>query len=238
MQPRLLLKLEKFQVCRIRRRANRFLVEVESGGEILLAHLANSGRLEQFLKPRTLCLCLPQERPAKSQLRLIASGEGEYWSILDTRTHMLSFEKALESELIPWLKGWKLKGRNVRLMDSLIDYLLKKSDQELFLEIKGAVMLKGDLALYPDAPSLRGKKHIQALMDHARKGGGSAILFISSLPKVRAFSPNEETDPRIALLLRQAQGEGVIIRAINLVLDSRNWEVLLLDQDLPVFLGS
>jgi len=238
MQPRLLLKFEKLQVCRIRGRINRFLVEVEKGGEILLAHLANSGRLEQFLNPGTLCLCLPQERPAKSQLRLIASGEGEYWSILDTRTHMLSFEKALESELIPWLEGWKLKGRNARLGNSLIDYLLQKSDQELFLEIKGAVMHAGELALYPDAPSLRGKKHIQALMDHARKGGGSAMLFISSLPEVRAFSPHEKVDPQIALLLRQAQNQGVIIRAINLVLDSRNWEVLLLNPDLRVCLGS
>lgn len=64
------------------------------------------------------------------------------------------------------------------------------------------------------------------------------MLFISSLPEVRAFSPHEKVDPQIALLLRQAQNQGVIIRAINLVLDSRNWEVLLLNPDLRVCLGS
>jgi len=232
------LKFEKLQICRIRRRVNRFLVEVENDGQVLLAHLANSGRLEQFLKPQAPCLCLPQERLAKSQLRLIASGKGEYWSILDTQIHMLAFQKAMELELLPWLRGWKLIRRNVRIGNCLIDCLLGKNGQELFLEVKGAVMSKGDLALYPDSPSLRGRKHIKTLLDHRGTGGRSAIVFISSLPAVRAFSPNEEVDPGIALLLRQAQNEGVIIRAINLVLDSRNWEVLLLDQDLPVFLGS
>lgn len=208
---------------------------MERKGEILLAHLANSGRLEQFLEARTPCFCLPQEKLTQSQLRLIAAGDGQYWSILDTRTHMLSFEKALELELIPWLKGWKLIGRNVKFVDSLIDYLLQKNDQNLFLEIKGALMLKGDLALYPDAPSLRGQKHIKRLLDLVRNGRRSALLFISSCPQARAFTPNEGTDPKIALLLRQAYREGVIIRAINTALDSKNWGVMLLDQDLPVF---
>ncbi|MGB9553458.1 MAG: DNA/RNA nuclease SfsA, partial [bacterium] len=126
-------------------------------------------------------------------------------------------------------------GRNVKLVDSLIDYLLQKNGQKLFLEIKSALLHEGDLALYPDAPSLRGQKHIKRLLDLAQKGSRSALLFISSWPWVRAFAPNEGIDPEIALLLRQAHREGVIVRAINITLDSRNWAVLLLDQDLPVF---
>jgi len=67
-------------------------------------------------------------------------------------------------------------------------------------------------------------------------GGNAAILFVCSLPGVRGFRPNGKVNPEIPYLLRQAKEAGTIVKVLNLALDCENAEVVLLDQDLPVFL--
>jgi len=145
------------------------------------------------------------------------------------------FEKAASKEAIPWLKGCEISKRNVRLGSSLIDYLITCTCGSIYLEVKSAV-LRGDggYAMYPDCPSLRGRRHVKTLIDHVLKDGCGAIIFIAALPDVKAFKLNVQGDPEMASLLRQAYEVGVLLKAIRICYDPRSSTVWLEDPDLKV----
>ncbi len=89
--------------CRILRRVNRFVVEVEAGGEQVLAHNTNTGRLLDVLVPGRLGLCRPLEKPGKTRYRLFAVEYAGGFAVIDTRLQEEAFARAVELGLIPWL---------------------------------------------------------------------------------------------------------------------------------------
>ncbi|HDM36171.1 MAG TPA: hypothetical protein ENG09_02800 [Candidatus Syntrophoarchaeum butanivorans] len=119
----------------------------------------------------------------------------------------------LEGGMIPWLSGCRILKRNVRLNNSLIDYLIG-ADGELYLEVKSAVLKRNRMALYPDSPSLRGRRHLEETLNHVRAGGKGAILFIAAVPHIKAFKPNRRADRIISGLIKKGKEYGVIIKSI------------------------
>ena len=117
----------------------------------------------------------------------------------------------------------------------MIDYLFHCPDP-LYLEVKSAAMKRGEHAMYPDCPSLRGRRHISELIKVSRRYK-TCILFIAAVPGVRAFKPNREADEVIAESLERAVECGVEVRAINIVYDPESSSVLLINQNLPVDLN-
>lgn len=147
---------------------------------------------------------------------------------------MKAFEKSLEVKLIPWLRGCRILKRNAKLGNSLIDYLLECNGEEVYLEVKSAVLRQEHYAMYPDCPSTRGRKHIKELTNHLREGGKAIILFIAALPKVTAFKPNRSADPELYELLLEAQKAGVEIKSIGMVYNPEDSFVYLFHPDLSI----
>lgn len=216
--------------CEIVRRLNRFVVEIEVGGRLQKAHLNNTGRLKEYLIKEKKAYCIAK-KDGKAPYRLFAIEDLEKAALIDTQFQMRAFERALEFDLIPWLKCKKFK-RNQRIGDSLIDYRFF-CQETMYMEVKSAALRVGNYAMYPDCPSIRGRRHISQLIA-AAENYKTYILFIAAVPGVRAFKPNEKADPIIAELLRNATACGVEIRAINLVYDPDTHSVLLIDPDMPV----
>lgn len=158
--------------------------------------------------------------------------------LIDTRMQMQAFEEAAENGLLQWLSGHKLVSRNVKLGSSLIDYLFACNGKERYIELKSAA-LRGDshCAMYPDCPTLRGRRHIHELTNLASKGGLATIVFIAALSDIDAFKPNKTGDPEIPPLLRKAQETGVMVKAIGIHYDPSTCKVYLDDPDLKVDLG-
>ncbi|MDK2854344.1 MAG: sugar fermentation stimulation protein [Thermococcaceae archaeon] len=228
----MLLKLPIIE-CTFIRRLNRFVGIVEVNGEFKKALITNTGRLKEFMVEGKRAFCIPKQG-GKTEFVLIGflekNGRG---AIIDTRTQARAFERAVELGLIRWLKGCRIKKREVRIGNSRLDYLLEYKGEEIWAEMKSAVLREGDYAMYPDCPSVRGQKHIKELIRLRENGKRAMIIFIGALPGVKRFKPYIKGDPKIAELLKEAKKKGVEIRGISISL-LPNGEVILENEDLVV----
>ncbi|MEM1632317.1 MAG: DNA/RNA nuclease SfsA, partial [Thermofilum sp.] len=100
--------------------------------------------------------------------------------------------------------------------------------------LKSAVLREGPYAMYPDCPTLRGRRHIRELTELARSGWRALIVFIAAAPGVSAFKPYERGDPEVARLLRQAKESGVLLRAVSMHYDPALSAVVLDNPSLQV----
>jgi sugar fermentation stimulation protein A len=161
---KILLKIENYEKGVIIERLNRFVVKARIKNKYILAHLNNTGRLEDFLKKGNVGLFLPIENKLKFRLSMVRESKNIY-SIIDTQLQMKCFESALEKGYISWFKRAKILKRNFRINNSLIDYLIEYQNKKYLLEVKSAVMKYKNFAMYPDCPSIRGQKHIKELIE-------------------------------------------------------------------------
>ena len=83
----------------------------------------------------------------------------------------------------------------------------------MFVEVKGVTLEQDGAAYFPDAPTLRGVKHLGGLCDAVREGYRAAVLFLIQMRDVRFFAPNERTHPEFGEALRRASSSGVEILA-------------------------
>jgi len=220
--------------CKIIRRANRFVVEVEQGGARRRAYINNTGRLREYLVEGRTGYCHPHRRPGRTELRLFAVEDAGAAALIDTQYQMRALEVAVERGLIPWLRGCRVARRNPRLGSSVLDYLLDCPGGQLYVEVKSAALRSGDYAAYPDCPTLRGRRHIRELIENR---GRTALVFIAAIPGAKAFTPYEQGDPLVAELIAEAAQAGVIVKAIGLYYDPRSGAVVLYSPDLPVVLS-
>ncbi|MBS3772739.1 MAG: DNA/RNA nuclease SfsA [Candidatus Thermoplasmatota archaeon] len=228
-----LLQFEHVLSCTIVERVNRFVVAVDMDGERQRAWINNTGRLEAFVQPGTAAYCLPKEG-GKTDARLFAIADGGAAALIDTRFQMDAFEHAVRRQLLSWLHDCSIVRRDAPLGDSRIDYLLSCIGEPCYLEVKSAVLRSGRTALYPDCPSTRGQRHVAELIDHARRGGTSALLFAAGLPGVSSFRPNRMADERLAGLIVAAADAGVAVHAVGLCYLPEGRAVVLFDDDVPV----
>ena len=197
------------------------------------ALITNTGRLEEFMVEGRKAFCIPKQG-GKTEFILIGFLEKEgRGAIIDTRTQAKAFERALELGLISWLKNWKIKKKEVKIGNSRLDYLLNYNGEEIWVEMKSAVLRDGEYASYPDCPSTRGQKHVKELIKLRKDGKRAMIVFICALSGVKKFRPYKKGDPKIAELLKEAKKIGVEIRGICISLLPTG-EVILEDDNLAI----
>jgi len=224
--------------CNIIERLNRFVVEVKDyEGLSARACINNTGRLLGYLEKGKRGFCIKNHQMKKTAYRLFSiEADANFSTIIDTNIQMRAFEKALEIGVIPWLENCKCIKRNIRLGKSVIDYLIKCNKREIYLEVKSAIMKKGIFAMYPDAPSNRGRRHIVELKDALDNGKDAMIVFISSLPNVEAFTPNKEIDQKLYELLKTAYKKGLKINSLNIYYNQKDGKIYLENPNLEIIL--
>ena len=99
--------------------------------------------------------------------------------------------------------------------------------------MKGVTLNQGGTALFPDAPTERGKKHIEELILCREDGYEAAVIFVIQRKDVSRFSPHEERQPEFADALRAAKKAGVRVLAVDCVV---NKEEIYIDNFVPVVL--
>lgn len=233
-----ILEVPVFRKCRMVRRLNRFVVEVEVEGSRERAHNTNTGRLVDVLVPGRSGFCTPLKRPGKTRFRLIAVEYGSGYAVIDTRLQEEAFAAAVDRGLLPWAAGCRVASRRPRLGSSFLDFLLECSDTRVYVETKSAVLMgPRGLAMYPDCPTERGRRHIRELIMHAESGVRVALVFIAALPGARGFMPNREGDPEIPALVRRAIETGVMVKALGFDFDAERRGIRLYAPSLPVVLA-
>ena len=196
-------------------RPNRFLVQAEIDGRQELAHLADPGRLRELLLPGApLLLRRESGERRKTRYTVFLVRQGATWVCIDTRMPNKVAREALESgQLLPF-RGYDAVRGEVTRGNSRLDFLLTSPSLPCcWVEVKSVSLVEGGRALFPDAPTSRGARHVRELADIVAKGERAAVLFLLQRPDAERFSPHGERDPLFAQALRKAVAQGVEVYA-------------------------
>jgi sugar fermentation stimulation protein A len=209
---------EKLKVGVFLRRLNRFMVEAQLDDNRVLAHLPNSGRLVTVLVPEATAFLQEQSHVGrKSNYDLFAVEHRGVPIIVDTRFSTTAAKTAFEEELFDSLKAFRILRSNVRVNHSLLDLLLQSGKRQFYLEIKCVTHVADGVAMFPDAPTLRGRKHLKTLMGLVEHGFDAGLLFSVQRPDARRIRPYHEMDPLFSKLFREAREKGVKVLTQTLI---------------------
>ena len=202
-------------------RRNLFLADVELEGRVTPCFLPNPGRLPELLVPGAEALVArpaPAARPANSPPRttahdLVALRYDGRWVSVDTRLPNALFREAHARGRIAELADTVIARAEHRHGASRFDYLLTRAGRPLLLEIKSVSLCEDGVALFPDAPTVRGTKHLRELTAAKRDGIEVCALFCIQRPDARVLRPHDATDPAFGAALREAHAAGVKLLA-------------------------
>ncbi len=196
------------------RRINRFVAEVliSSGNEVAAVHLANTGRMTELLvQDRPVLLRAAdagRSRKTKWSLFLIASEKGE-WVCLQAAYANTMVAKWLQEEKIPSFEKWQLAKQEVKMGAHRFDFLLKHDHEDLVAEVKSVNFIVDGIARFPDAPTVRGCKHVAALTALQKEGLQTALIFVTMGQSVQELRMNRESDPAFSEAVLRARDAGV-----------------------------
>lgn len=202
---------------RLIKRYKRFLADIIlDTGEVITAHCTNSGSMKSCLDEGAEVYLTPVTDPKrKTRFTWEMIKINDSWVGINTSVpNRLAFE-FMKNNIIPGLEGYTEIKREVKYNDSRLDIFAQKPGETCFVEVKNVTLKEGGLALFPDAVTIRGQKHLQTLMELKEKGIRAVMLYVVQRMDVKAFAPAEEIDPKYAQLLRQAQSKGVEIIPIQ-----------------------
>jgi sugar fermentation stimulation protein A len=176
-------------------RPNRFVVLCNLHGKILKAFLPNPGRLWELLLPGAVLYLEKSSQPERKLPYTVVAIEREGRPVM-AHTHRTNdlVEHLLRNGMIPGLEGTEMIKREIRHGNSRFDFLLKRGEEEIYLEVKSCTLFGKQVAMFPDAVTARGKKHVEELaeMKDGRKSG--VVVFLICWPKASFFMPDYHTD--------------------------------------------
>lgn len=203
------------------KRDNRFRVEIEIEGVRYKAHVANSGRMAELLVAGAAAWVRRShdaQRKTPYDLVLIEH-EGE---LICLNAHLANDILAfwLKEHLLTEFEAATAFRREKVHGDSRFDFELSFGEAICLLEVKSVNLVVDGEARFPDAPTVRGTKHVRELTDYQLAGGQSAIVFIVMRQDAECFAPNAATDPDFAQALAEAAAAGVLIRVYRCGIDT------------------
>ncbi len=219
------------------RRKNRFVAEVLVDDEIMGVHVPNTGRCKElFVKGRRAILERGKGCGRKYPYSLVAiekPGQG-FVNIHSAMANDLVEEGIKEGKIV--LRGLRSYRREATYGDCRFDFFVDTEEGTGYLEVKGVTLERGGVAAFPDAPTVRGARHLEELTALAREGQRAFVIFLIQMEQVHLFRPNASMDPHFAEALRQAQIAGVKVRAYSCTSDEVGISV---KEEIPVdFAGS
>jgi len=202
---------------RLLRRYKRFLADVElDDGRTVTAHCANPGSMLGVSRPGSAVLLTHDPRPSRKLAWSVeAIRVGRVWvGIHPVRANPVVAE-ALGRGLVPAIGGFAELRREARWDDGgRADFRLDTPGRPpTWVEVKNVTLALGGLALFPDAPTERGRKHLRILAARVEAGERGVLLFAVSRPDVAAVGPADGIDPEYGRLLREVRGAGVEVVA-------------------------
>ena len=213
-----MIKLTDLVKAIFRNRANRFIAEVEIDGEIVKAHLPNTGRCKELLIDGTTVYLKPSDNPnrkTKYSLYLVENN-GVLVAMFSQQANKIVFD-AIKDGKIKELSGYSILESEKTIGNSRIDIYLANLDNEnnlideTYVEVKSVTLIKDGIAQFPDAPTERGRKHLEELISLKKEGIRAVVFFLIEHPNGNSFRPNWENDPKFSMTLNNAYNEGVEI---------------------------
>ena len=210
------------------RRYKRFLADVElADGTVVVAHCTNSGSMKTCIEegaPVYLSPAKDPNRKTKFTWEMIFIN-GAWIGINTMIPNKLAFD-AIKNDEIEKLRGYTTVKREVKFGDSRFDIYAENETEKCFVEVKNVTMKVANSALFPDAVTTRGRKHLETLIEVKKQGMRAVMLYIIQRMDVDTFGPAEDIDPEYAKSLRKAITNGVEVIAVQAKVSPEGIEIV------------
>lgn len=185
-----------FEAALFVERDNRFVMTLrQPGGEPFKAYIANPGRMEEFLV-KDHPFYITTGNNGKYDRRIVSTTYQDSCVLLDTIKINRVVEQLLRENRIAAFSGPKTLRREVTVDRSKFDFLVEREGRKpALLEIKSCSLCHRGVAMFPDAPTSRGKRHLEDLEALAAGEYDTYTLYLVTHSGARSFIPNGHTDP-------------------------------------------
>lgn len=204
------------------KRPNRFIAQVLINGVEETVHVKNTGRCKEILIPGAKviledCSDNPNRKTAYS---LIAVWKGDMLINMDSQIpNAVVYEALCENKILGYETLTYIK-REVRFGDSRYDIYYEKEDEKGFFEVKGVTLENDGIAMFPDAPTQRGTKHVLEMIEAVKQGYNGSIFFLIQMKGPKVFKPNWKMDKDFSEAIKLANENGVKILIYDSVVDN------------------
>jgi sugar fermentation stimulation protein A len=189
---------------------NRFAAEVEIDGRLETVHVKNTGRLKELLVTEAkVYLEVSRNAARKYRHSLIAVEKDGTIVNIDSQAPNTVVYEALRDGKVNELGEIGTLKREMVYGKSRFDLYFERNGQKGFIEVKGVTLARDAVAMFPDAPTSRGTKHVLELMEAANEGCEGVIFFLVQMKGCRRFILNREMDGSFADALKEAVKNGI-----------------------------
>lgn len=213
-------------------RENRFVATVILDGEPIKVHVKNTGRCRELLQPGAKVFLSDSENlERKYRYDLVAVEKSGLLINMDSQAPNQAFGEFLRAGGL--VDGVTYIKPEYKYGNSRIDFYFERRDERHLVEVKGVTLEQDGICRFPDAPTIRGTKHLKELTKAAGEGYHAWICFVVQMDGMRWLEPNELTDPDFAAALRSAAAAGVKVCAFQCEVKPNDMEMTI---TLPVHL--
>ncbi|MDR1703005.1 MAG: DNA/RNA nuclease SfsA [Sporomusaceae bacterium] len=205
-------------------RPNRFIAHVEIDGEAVIAHVKNTGRCKELLITGTKVILQKSDNSQrKTGYDLIAVWKAKRLVNIDSQAPNKVFGEHLQSG--QYIDGVTLIKPESKYGGSRFDFYVEAGERKIFIEVKGVTLEKDGVAMFPDAPTERGVKHLNELAQCVGDGFEAQVIFVIQMSGARYFTPNNKTHPEFGAALIVAAKAGVKVVALDCVVTENSLSI-------------
>ncbi len=215
---------KKIVQAKFKARPNRFIAIAQLDGKDEVVHVKNTGRCRELLtEGATVFLeeCKSKERKTRYDLvGVIKNG------------NLINMDSQAPNKVaIEFLREGNLFSKNAEIRpettykSSRFDIFVSDGERRAFIEVKGVTLENDGIAMFPDAPTERGVKHIKELIEASKEGYESYILFVIQMKGIREFTPNYSTHLAFGNILKIANENGVKILAYDCIVTENSLKI-------------
>ena len=195
-------------------RPNRFIAYIEIDGQVETVHVKNTGRCKELLQPGAkVFVQKAANAERKTQWDLIGVQKGDRMINMDSQIPNKVVEEWIRAgnlfEKVTLVKPETTYGK------SRFDLYIEADGRKIFMEIKGVTLEEDGVVRFPDAPTERGVKHLQELIQAKKDGYEAYVFFVIQMKGVKYFAPNMVTHAAFGEALKEASESGVKVLAYD-----------------------
>lgn len=223
------MKYKNIVTGKFQSRPNRFIAMVDIDGKVETCHVKNTGRCKELLLPGAEVYLEKSGNPnRKTAYDLVGVKKGKVLINMDSQAPNQAVKEWLEKEV--YFKNITYLKPEYKYGNSRVDFYLETAEErKIFIEVKGVTLEEEGVARFPDAPTLRGIKHMKELEQAVQQGYEAYILFVIQMKGIKWFEPNDRTHLEFGDTLRQVAKNGVGVLAYDCSITKESMEL-----DMPV----
>lgn len=208
------MKYNNIRKAKFINRPNRFIAHIEIDGKEEVCHIKNTGRCKELLiKNAEIFVQEFDNASRKTKYDLIGVYKDKKLINMDSQAPNKVFHEWIQKGLL--FDDINFIKPEYKYNNSRFDFYIETADKDIFVEVKGVTLEEDGIVMFPDAPTERGLKHINELIDCIDHGYDAYVVFIIQMSDVLYFTPNYKMHKEFGDALKRADKKGVKVIALD-----------------------